>query len=86
MDKTIAEFLHEQREYLEEYGRKQGLRKGEVHARRQWLVRLLRNKFGKVPVAAIKRIEATKRLDLLDVWFDCALLAKKIEDLSFATG
>jgi hypothetical protein len=47
------------------------------------LVRLLRNKFAKLPAAIVKRIEATDRIDLLDTWFDQASAAKRVEDLSF---
>jgi hypothetical protein len=40
------------------------------------LLRLLRNRFGKIPAAMVKRIEATQRTTLLDAWFDQASAAK----------
>jgi hypothetical protein len=49
------------------------------------LVRLLRKRFGKIPASMVKRIETTERIDLLDAWFDQALAAKKLEDVSFTT-
>src|ERR1700722_18810361 len=61
MGKTIAEDLIDK-----------GREEGEVRNQRRMLVRLLRNKFGKIPAAVVKRIEATERMDLLDTWFDLA--------------
>jgi hypothetical protein len=76
MGKTIAESLKEE-------GEQKGLLQGKLRAQRRWLVLLLRSKFGKVPASTAKRIEATERPDLLDRWFEQALTAKKIEDVSF---
>ena len=73
--KTIAECLKEE-------GREQG----DVRTQRRMLVRLLRNRFGKIPAAVVKRIEATERIDLLDAWFDQALAADKLADVSFTVG
>jgi hypothetical protein len=44
------------------------------------------SKFGKIPAAMVKQIEATERIDLLEAWFDQALAAKKLEELSFTDG
>jgi hypothetical protein len=75
MGKTMAE-------YLKEEGEAVGLRKGEVRARQQWLVDLLRTKFGKLPASVVKRIETTDRSELLDAWFHEALDASKLAELS----
>jgi hypothetical protein len=72
-------------EHLQELGRQEGLQKGEVHARQEYLLRLLRNKFGKLPAAVVRRIESTEQIDLLDSLFDQAWAAKKLTDLSFPT-
>jgi hypothetical protein len=75
MGKTIAEHLISQ-----------GREEGEVLTQRRMLLRLLRNKFGKIPAATVKQIEATERIDLLDAWFDQALAGKTLEELSFTDG
>jgi Putative transposase, YhgA-like len=72
MGKTIAESLREE-----------GEQKGELRTQRRCLVRLLRNRFGKLPAATVRRIEATERLELLERWFDQASSAKSLEDVSF---
>jgi hypothetical protein len=79
MGKTIAE-------HLKEEGREEGLEKGAMRNQRRMLLRLLRNRFGKIPAAMVKRIEATERIDLLDAWFDQASAAKKLEDIPFGAG
>jgi hypothetical protein len=76
MGKTIAESLREE-------GEQKGLQQGELRSQRRWLVQLLRNRFGKVPAATVRRIEATERLDLLDRWFDQASSAKSLQEVSF---
>jgi hypothetical protein len=73
---TIADALREE-------GHKKGRKEGLLEAKRDALVRLLRNRFGKVPAAVGKLIKATDRLDLLDTWFDQASVANKLEDVSF---
>jgi hypothetical protein len=96
MGKTIAEDLIEKglekgrkegrKEGLEEgleKGREEGLEKGEMRNQRRMLVRLLRKRFGKIPASMVKRIETTECIDLLDAWFDQALAAKKLENVSF---
>jgi hypothetical protein len=46
----------------------------------------MQNRFGKIPAAMVKGIEATERIDVLDAWSDQALAAKKLEDVSFTAG
>ena len=95
MGKTIAEDLIEKghakglqkgRQKGRQEGLEEGLEKGEVRNQRRMLLRLLQNKFGKIPAAMVKRIEAMERIDLLDAWFDQVSAAKKLEDLSFTDG
>jgi hypothetical protein len=75
--KTMAELLMDK-------GRQEGRQEGEVRARQQWLLHILRNKFGKLPASVVKRIGATERLDLLDAWLDQALAANQLAEMSFA--
>jgi hypothetical protein len=76
MGKTIAEGLIEK-------GHQQGYQKGRQEERVQMLVRLLKNRFGKIPAATLKRIEATEQAERLEAWFDQASSAKKLEDVAF---
>ena len=80
MGKTIAEGL---REEGHQQGHQQGYQKGRQEEKVQMLVRLLKNRFGKIPAAVLKRIEATEQVDVLEAWFDQASSAKKLEDISF---
>ena len=75
MGKTIAEDLREE-----------GVQVGELRNQRRVLVKALRHKFGKIPAATVKRIEATEQFDLLDRWFEQALAAKKLGEISFDPG
>ena len=76
MGKTIAQGLIEQ-------GEKKGRQTEKLLRSREMLLRLLKNKFGKIPAAAVKQIETTERIDHLEAWFDQASIAKKLEDVSF---
>jgi hypothetical protein len=67
MRKTIADDLMEQ---------------GALPIQRRLLLLLLRHKFPKLPARIVQRIEATEQFDLLDTWFQQALVAKKLGDLS----
>jgi hypothetical protein len=77
MAKTMAEHLMEK-------GEAKGRREEAVRTQRRLLLRLLQNRFPKMPERTVQRIEATEQLDLLDAWFDEAMTAKKLADLSFA--
>lgn len=83
MGKTVAEDLIEKGMAK---GLQKGLQKGRQEERRRMLLRLLKNKFGKVPAATVKRIEATEQLDILDAWFDQAMAAEKLDDVSFTSA
>ena len=80
MGKTIAEALIERGH---QKGHQEGLQQGAVQNQHRMLIRLLRTKFGKIPATLVKRIEATEQLDLLDAWFDRAVAAKTLIELSF---
>jgi hypothetical protein len=77
MAKTMAE-------HLQEKGEAMGVLKGGLRARQQYLLRLLRNKFGKVPARVVRRIEETDQVKLLDTWFDEAVTATQLTELSLA--
>jgi len=84
MGKTIAEDLIEKgHQEGHEKGHEKGLREGAVRNQRRVLLQLLRNKFGKIPVGTVRRIEATPQMDLLSAWFEQALDAKNLDDVSF---
>jgi hypothetical protein len=83
MGRTIAEYLKEEGRQV---GREEGLQEGDLRTQRRMLVKALRQKFGKIPAATLKRIEATEQFDLLDGWFEKTLDAKKLDEISFDPG
>jgi hypothetical protein len=50
------------------------------------LVHVLKHRFGKIPSAVLKQIEATEKLDLLEAWLVQAVDAKSLSDISFKPG
>lgn len=76
MGRTIADALRDE-------GREEGRQEGELRTRRRLFVRMLRNKFGRIPAAVVRRIEATERLALLDQWFDQATTANTLNEVNF---
>jgi hypothetical protein len=77
MGRTIADALREK-------GRQEGYQEGRLKGKRDALIRVLRKKFGRVPAALLKRIEATERFDLLDAWLVLAVKARRLADVNFA--
>jgi hypothetical protein len=77
--KTIAEML---REEGRREGNEQARREEAVRVIRDWLLRLLRSRFGKIPARWVKRIEATEGLDQLGTWFDEACTASELSQVS----
>lgn len=75
MKRTAAQALMEQ-------GAEQATRKAAVEVRQQMMLRLLRKKFGKIPAAVVKRIEATNDVSQLESWFDEAVTANALDDLT----
>jgi hypothetical protein len=67
MGQTIAEFLREE-----------GKKEGKLLAVREVLLRLLRDRFGRVPKAVRQKIEATAEVELLQA---CVLQATKINSV-----
>jgi predicted transposase YdaD len=72
MVKTAAERLKEE-------GKAEGL----LQAKRQDLLRLIRNRFKSVPRAVTARVQATEDLEQLDAWFDLAPTADRLADIPF---
>jgi hypothetical protein len=80
---TILDSVRNDRHRQEVYEMgKTGAEHLQILTQRRLLLRLLRNKFGKLPADVTKRIEATERLDVLDSWFDEASTATKLAQLS----
>jgi hypothetical protein len=59
-----------------ELGRRDGMKEGE----QQYLLRLLRARFGALPEAAVTRIRGAESAQL-DAWFDRALTAATLQDV-----
>jgi hypothetical protein len=58
-------------------------RQGALKNQQQTLLRLLRHKFGKVPEAVVKQIEATDNSDQLNHWLEQVLDVTSLSDMSF---
>ena len=78
MGKTIAEDLIEKGYHK---GRREGRQEEGAITRRLLLMQLLSNRFGKVPAATVKRIEATENRRQLDQWFKLALSSKSLAEV-----
>jgi hypothetical protein len=78
MGRTIADALRE--EGLKK-GLKQGIKRGETRARRQTLLRLLRNRFGDLPPEMVDTIETTDGIEQLDRWLDQVVSARSLEQM-----
>lgn len=61
--------------------REEGMRLGEVRARRLTLLRLLRKRFGEVPRALEDVIEASEDIEQLDNWLDRFATAKALSQV-----
>ncbi len=60
--------------------RREGVKKGEVLGKRGALLLLLRQRFGRLPAAAVARVDKAEAADL-DVWFGRVLTASSIDDV-----
>jgi hypothetical protein len=76
MGKTIAEALMEE-------GEAKGVIKGALAARRETLLRLLRQKFKRVPPAVTAEIESSEDIQQLDSWIGAVIPADKLSDIPF---
>lgn len=85
MGMTSAKFPGYWEGFREGYreGFREGFLEGAVRAQRGNLVLVLHKKFGRLPARTLRRIEATAQLELLDGWFEQALDAKKLDEVSF---
>ncbi len=54
-----------------------------IETRQPTLIRLLRRRFGKMPVKITRAINATKATDQLDDWLDQVLTAGSLEEMGF---
>ena len=74
MTQTIAEhFIQE--------GKEIGEKQGELKAKREDILRLLRFRFNDVPPAVEKKVKSIRRLDRLDALFEKAFTAKSISEI-----
>jgi len=64
-----------------EQGMEKGLERGKEQGARRILLRLLGLRFGQVPEAVRRRVDATTSLETLTELADRALMARSIEDL-----
>jgi predicted transposase YdaD len=62
-------------------GRKEGEKRGEIRARREDLLRLLRNRFGELPLPTEQQVNAARDLAQLTEWFDRASTAPTLADV-----
>jgi len=62
-------------------GRKEGEKKGELRARRECLLRVLRNRFGELPAQVEKRVSAVRDFAQLGEWLDRASNAATLDDV-----
>jgi ElaB/YqjD/DUF883 family membrane-anchored ribosome-binding protein len=77
MRQTMADVLKAE-------GRKEGEKRGEIRARRENLLRLLRNRFGELPAQVERRVNTARDLTQLSDWFDRALAAVTLDDVGIA--
>ena len=78
--REAAEEIMTTAEMLRREGETRGLKKGEVLGKRGALLLLLRQRFGRVPAAAVARIDKAGAAEL-DVWFGRVLTAASLDDV-----
>ena len=78
MGKTAAEALIEEGF---EQGFRQGFQRGRRRAKRESVLRLMRAKFGDVPVRTARRVRAIRKPERLDALLDRPLLAERVDDV-----
>jgi hypothetical protein len=78
MGQSIADVLREEgrREGLEE-----GLHRGEVQARQEMLLLLLRHRFARVPKAVERTVRATEDVEELTAWMLRASSVSRLEEV-----
>jgi len=73
MGKTIADELKEE-----------GARDAAISTRQQTLIRLVRRRFGEVPMGVLAAIEAMRDVQQLDHWLDQFVTAESLNDFDFS--
>jgi hypothetical protein len=63
--------------------RDEGKQEGEIKGLRDAFLRLLRNKFKKVPDSIVAEVEGTTDHQQLESWLDAILTARQITDIPF---
>jgi hypothetical protein len=82
--REAAEEIMTTAEMLRREGRDQGRQEGEVLGKRGTLLLLLRQRFGRLPAAAVARIDRAGAAEL-DVWSGRVLSASSLDDVLEAT-
>jgi len=62
-------------------GRKEGEKRGAIRVRREYLLRVLRHRFGELPAQVEKRVSAARDMAQLGEWFDRASNAATLDDV-----
>lgn len=78
--REAAEEIMTTAEMLRREGRAQGRREGEVLGKRGALLVLLRQRFGRLPAAALARVDKAGAAEL-DVWFKRVITASSLDDV-----
>lgn len=74
MGETIAEALIEE-------GKELGLHQGIIQTKQEDVLRLLRAKFGTLPLTVVEKIEALRDVNRLDTLLEKVLTASSIEEM-----
>ena len=74
MGQTIAETLIQE-------GRELGYTEATIQSKQEYLVALLRVKFGQLPQSLVERIEAIRTIDQLDTIFHQSIMAVSLEEI-----
>lgn len=60
-----------------------GIEQGEIRAKRDAVLKLLRRQLGQIPQPLANRINAIQQLSQLDALFEKALVAKSLEEMDW---
>jgi hypothetical protein len=83
MWKSMADVLEEKGR---KQGRKEGRKEGVLQSRQEILLRLLRQRFGRVPRPVEQIIRATNDVARLDTWLDALVNAATLADVGIAVA
>ena len=76
MAQTMAEYLIQQ-------GEARGEKRGEMRARRDSILKLVEMRFNEVPQPLAQRIARIRSIKRLDMLFEEAIAAERIEDIDW---